>query len=157
MSLNAIMKGTCKERRSVDQEGHLEIKSLPIKAQDKSVRDTDNFKYIPEAYKKVAGDLETQFNELMLQQMNQTIDRAEDPSTAEAYYDGLANSERAKAMSASDKGVGLKKMILDQIYPQRLRNETNYMAVAQAEAARAEAARGTKIKIYAQGGQNEQH
>jgi Rod binding domain-containing protein len=126
----------------------LEIKPLPV-------QDSENLKYVPSAYKKVAGDLESQFNEFMLEQMSRTVDHNEEASTAESYYDNLLTSERAKTMSSSDKGIGLKKIILDQIYPQRIRNEANLRAQEQAQEARASLPQRNKIKIYAQGGRNE--
>lgn len=83
-------------------------------------------KYIPDPYKKVATGMEKQFAEFMIQQMRKTTGE-EKGSSAQDYYKGMMDSERAKAMSSGD-GIGLKKMILDQIYPKRLRNKLAYQA-----------------------------
>lgn len=139
-----------------DQEGRLNT-TRPILTAGTQVSDPDRLRYVPSAYKKVAGELESQFNQLMLEQMGKTVDRTEEESTAESYYEALLTAERAKAMSAGEKGLGIKKMVLDQIYPKRLRNETNFMAQEGTRVPTVEISRAPKIKIYAQGGQHEQH
>lgn len=112
-----------------------------------------NYHLIPKAYKKVAGDLEGQFAELMLEQMDKTIDRSDELSTANNYYSSLQRSEHAKAMSSSDKGTGIKQMILDQIYPSRLRTEQNLAAYENFNNSRNKNLKANHP--YAQGGQNE--
>lgn len=81
--------------------------------------------FIPEPYKKVAEGMEKQFAQYMLEQMDNSIDRADDPSSAMDYYDSVMREERANAM-ASNSELGLQKVILDQIYPERMRNQFAY-------------------------------
>ena len=92
----------------------------------------DDREYIPKDYKKVAAGMEQQFAEMMLDQMNKTIDEAnpEQGGMGMDYYKSLQKTERAKAMTAQNS-LGLQDVILDQIYPKRMRNE---MALKQYEA-----------------------
>lgn len=92
---------------------------------------TDDRQYIPKQFKDVAAGMEQQFAEVMLEQMNQTIgEEASEGSAGMDYYKSLLNSERAKAMT-NQNNLGLQDMVLDQIYPKRMRNE---MALKQYEA-----------------------
>ena len=92
----------------------------------------DDHKYIPQKYKEVAQNMEQQFSEYMLNQMNQAVDinKDEEDSNGMDYYKGLQTTERAKLM-AQTKTLGLQDVILDQIYPKRMRTE---MGLKQYEA-----------------------
>lgn len=94
----------------------------------------DDRKFIPKQFQDVAESMESQFAEEMLKQMNQTVDETEsEESSGMDYYKSLQTSERAKMMSKQNN-LGLQKLILDQIYPKRLRNELGlkqYEAQAQ--------------------------
>lgn len=99
-----------------------------IKMKEISSSKTDD-RFIPQDYKKVAQGMEQQFAEYMLSQMNNTIDKSENETqdSANSYYENMQTAERAKAMVENKgTGLGVQKIILDQIYPQRLRTETNY-------------------------------
>jgi Rod binding domain-containing protein len=85
----------------------------------------DDYKYIPKAYKDVASGMEKQFAEFMITQMNNSVG-AEETNSGAKYYKSLMNSERADIMATKDQGLGLQKVILDQIYPQRMRSEIAY-------------------------------
>jgi len=93
----------------------------------KSVNDR---KFIPKQFQEVAESMEGQFAETMLKQMNQTIDDTSGDDSGMDFYKSLQTSERAKMM-AKQNNLGLQNLILDQIYPKRLRNE---MALKQYEA-----------------------
>lgn len=84
----------------------------------------DDRQYIPKQYKEVAANMEQQFAEMMLDQMSRTVDEAEAESGGMGmdYYKSLQKSERAKTMTAQNN-LGLQDMILNQIYPKRMRNE----------------------------------
>jgi Rod binding domain-containing protein len=90
----------------------------------------DDRKYIPKQFQEVAESMESQFAEAMLKQMNQTVDETAGEDTGMEFYKSLQTSERAKMMSKQNN-LGLQNIILDQIYPKRLRNE---MALKQYEA-----------------------
>lgn len=100
-----------------------QAKSLDTKA-------VDDRQYIPKQFKEVAESMESQFAETMLKQMNQTVDETASEDSGMDYYKSLQTSERAKMMSKQNN-LGLQNIILDQIYPKRLRNE---MALKQYEA-----------------------
>ena len=84
----------------------------------------DDRNYIPKQFKEVAASMEQQFAEMMLDQMSRTVDEAESESGGMGmdYYKSLQKSERAKTMT-DQNNLGLQNMILDQIYPKRMRNE----------------------------------
>lgn len=88
----------------------------------------DNTKFIPDDFKDIAESQEAAFAKLMINEMEKSIDRAEDKSTAEEVYEDFLVDERVKIMSKSEKGLGIKNLILDQIYPQRYRNQETYNA-----------------------------
>lgn len=90
----------------------------------------DDRKYIPKQYQEIAESMESQFAEAMVKQMNQTIDETPSVDSGMDYYKSLLTTERAKMM-AKQNNLGLQNMILDQIYPKRIRNE---MALKQYEA-----------------------
>lgn len=79
---------------------------------------------IPKPYRDVAKGMETQFAKLMIEQMNKTVDKTESQSSAAKYYQSLTNQKRAELMASGD-GLGLQKVILDQIYPKHLRGNIN--------------------------------
>ena len=63
----------------------------------------------------IARGMEAQFADLMLREMSKTVPNAEKKSSTEKYYDSLLNWERAKIMANKDKGLGLQKMIYQQL------------------------------------------
>lgn len=85
----------------------------------------NDYKYVPEQYKDVAKGMEKQFAEFMISQMESTVGSTESNSAAK-YYKSLMNSERANVMATKDQGLGLQKVILDQIYPQHMRTPEAY-------------------------------
>jgi Rod binding domain-containing protein len=82
----------------------------------------DDRQFIPKQYQEVAESMETQFAEAMVKQMNQTIDEAPVEDSGMDFYKSLQTTERAKMM-AKQNNLGLQNVILDQIYPKRMRNE----------------------------------
>ena len=103
------------------------------KNQPKAVtnKQVDDKKFIPKQYQEVAESMEQQFAEFMLNQMNKAIGEEENQDAGGMdYYKSLQTTERAKMMSKQNN-LGLQNVILDQIYPKRLRNE---MALKQYEA-----------------------
>lgn len=81
-----------------------------------------NKQFIPEDYKKVARGIEKQFAEEMLRQMTKTTGATEGGTDAK-FYRSLMESERAQALTQNNGGLGIQDMILDEIYPKRMRNE----------------------------------
>ncbi|TNF27316.1 MAG: hypothetical protein EP319_11850 [Deltaproteobacteria bacterium] len=119
-------------------------KGLSLKDSNKVIQDDSRF--IPEPYKKVASGMEQEFARFMIEQMENTVTRETPDSQATAYYNSIVNQERAEAMSESGEGLGLKKMILDQIYPKYLRTQLGLNSFnAQMEAQNIQR---QKIKMY---------
>ncbi len=94
------------------------------KSQSLDYKPIDDRKYIPKQYKEVAENMEAQFAEEMIKQMNQTVDETSGEDSGMDYYKSIQTSDRAKMM-ASQNNLGLQNVILDQIYPKRLRNEVS--------------------------------
>lgn len=88
-------------------------------------KDNNNLKYVPKPYLDVANGMESQFAKLMLEQMQKSIGK-NDNDTSSNYYTSLLTDERSKMLTENSKGLGIKQMILDQIYPQKMRNKINY-------------------------------
>lgn len=106
----------------------ISTKSPQAKAVD--YKSIDDRKFIPKQYQEVAESMETQFAETMVKQMNQTVEETPTEDTGMDYYKSLLTTERSKMM-AQQNNLGLQSVILDQIYPKRMRNE---MALKQYEA-----------------------
>lgn len=97
-----------------------DITKKPIET---NIQNINSNLYIPKQYKEVAENMESQFAEAMLNQMNQTTGASDEEDTGMNYYKSLETSERAKMMSKQNN-LGLQPIILDQIYPKRLRTES---------------------------------
>ncbi|MEX0798415.1 MAG: rod-binding protein [Bacteriovoracaceae bacterium] len=76
---------------------------------------------IPKEYMDVAEGMETQFINHMLNEMRKTVKSSEPDSNANDYYKSMQDYERAKIMTKTENGIGLKEVILDQIYPKHMR------------------------------------
>jgi len=82
----------------------------------------DEFKNIPKPFKEAARGIEQQFVEFMVQQMHKTTGAPEDSNTATNYYNDLLYKEESNRMTEHKNGLGIQKLILDQIYPKKFRN-----------------------------------
>ena len=96
----------------------------------------ENRKYIPKEYVKVAQGMEKQFAEFMINQMKRSVQKADTESSAESYYNSLIDSKRADMMVSQGEGLGISKMILDQIYPKSKRNPMAFKQYEMQTAAR---------------------
>jgi len=102
-------------------------KAIPLSAKKFKQNSIKNdSKYIPEPYKKVASSMETQFLNFMISKMKNTINQNTPDSSAVEYYNGLINKERSNIMAKNNGGLGIQKLILNQIYPPHLRNKASY-------------------------------
>jgi len=82
----------------------------------------DEFQNIPKPFKDAARGIEQQFVEVMVQQMHKTTGAPEDSNTATNYYNDLLYKEESSRMTEHKNGLGIQKLILDQIYPKKFRN-----------------------------------
>jgi Rod binding domain-containing protein len=73
-------------------------------------------------YEEIAEGMETSFTSHMLKEMRKTIPKETPDSSSMDYYNSLLDQERAQIMAKSDSGLGVKKVILDQIVPQHLKH-----------------------------------
>lgn len=89
---------------------------------------------IPKEYEEIAEGMESQFVDFLFTEMNKSVQKESPDSAASEYYSSLLNYERAQNAAKQPDGLGLKKLILDQIYPQERRllksqkNDTIQMA-----------------------------
>ncbi len=72
-------------------------------------------------YEQIAEGMETTFTQHMLAEMRKTIPKEGQDSPAMDYYNSLLDTERAQLMAQSNTGLGVKKVILDQIVPQHMK------------------------------------
>jgi len=73
-------------------------------------------------FEEIAEGMETNFTSYMLAEMRKTIPKETPDSSAMDYYNSLLDQERAEAMAKSESGLGIKKVILDQIVPQHMKH-----------------------------------
>jgi Rod binding domain-containing protein len=101
------------------------------------VKVSQDFKTLPaqkptnpvKPYEEIAEGMEANFSAHMLAEMRKTIPKESPDSSAMEYYNSLLDYERAQLMAKSDSGLGIKKVILDQIVPQNMKH---YLQNAQA-------------------------
>jgi Rod binding domain-containing protein len=73
-------------------------------------------------YEEIAEGMEANFTQHLLQEMKKTVPKDNPDSAPMDYYNSLLDAERAQIMAKSDSGIGIKKVILDQIVPQHLKS-----------------------------------
>jgi len=73
-------------------------------------------------FEDIAEGMEANFTSHMLAEMRKTIPKETPDSSAMEYYNSLLDYERAQLMAKSDSGLGIKKVILDQIVPQHMKH-----------------------------------
>jgi hypothetical protein len=73
--------------------------------------------------------MESKITSHRLAEMRKTIPKETPDSSAMEYYNSLMDYERAQLMAKSDSGLGVKKVILDQIVPMNMKH---YLKQAQA-------------------------
>ena len=92
---------------------------------------TSDFKALPaqnkptnpvKPYEEIAEGMEANFTSHMLAEMRKTIPKETPDSSAMEYYNSLMDYERAQLMAKSDSGLGVKKVILDQIVPLNMKH-----------------------------------
>jgi Rod binding domain-containing protein len=94
------------------------------------VKISPDSRYLPTAqrtnpvkpYEEIAEGMEANFTAMMLAEMRKTVPKDGPDSPAMDYYNSLLDYERAQLMAKSDSGIGIKKVILDQIVPQNMKH-----------------------------------
>ncbi len=115
-------------------------KKFNVSSESKRQRNrVDNLKNKPlskeearKPFEKIAEGMETQFVHHMLKQMRQTIPQDKPDSSEVSYYNSLTDYERAKILATDPKGgIGIKKMVLDEILPHYLKKQPNHKPASQ--------------------------
>lgn len=89
-------------------------------------------------YEDIAEGMEANFTSHMLAEMRKTVPKETPDTPAMDYYNSLLDSERAQLMAKSESGLGIKKVILDQIVPQHMKHYLkNAQPIGQGLTARA--------------------
>jgi Rod binding domain-containing protein len=73
-------------------------------------------------FEEIAEGMETSFTSHMLAEMRKTIPKETPDSSPMEYYNSLMDFEMAQTMARSESGLGIKKVILDQIVPQHMKH-----------------------------------
>lgn len=73
-------------------------------------------------YEEIAEGMEATFTSHLLAEMRKTVPKETPDSSATEYYNSLLDFERAQLMAKSDSGIGVKKVVLEQIVPQHLKH-----------------------------------
>jgi Rod binding domain-containing protein len=95
------------------------IKNIPQILNTKTVR--NKYANIPKPYLDVAEGMEAQFTNHLLNQMRKTVPSVKPETQAEKIYKSMLDNERSKTMATSQTGIGIKDLVLDQIYPKHKR------------------------------------
>jgi len=82
----------------------------------------ENRQYIPKPYIDGAKSMEKQFAQLMVKEMQKTAGKTSN-NTADNYYRSLLSSQYAEQLGQNRGGLGVQKLLLDQLYPRRLRSK----------------------------------
>ena len=88
----------------------------------------DSRQYIPKKYKDLASGMEKQFAKYMVEQMTKDVQMTDKNSPSGDYYQDILVEEYTKKLSDSGNGLGIKDIILDDIYPKKFRNPSNLKA-----------------------------
>jgi Rod binding domain-containing protein len=73
-------------------------------------------------YEEIAEGMESNFTSHLLAEMRKTVPKETPDSSATDYYNSLLDYERAQLMARSDTGLGVKKVVLEQIVPHHLKH-----------------------------------
>jgi Rod binding domain-containing protein len=89
-----------------------------MKVDPNKMQNINQDRKIPQVYDDVATGMETQFIHQMITEMKKSVPKEEKPSSAQEFYENLHDYEVASQIAKSPHGIGIKEMILKQIYPE---------------------------------------
>ncbi|HXH32061.1 MAG TPA: rod-binding protein [Bacteriovoracaceae bacterium] len=95
---------------------------MNIKPTAHSIQTNQERKSPIKPFEDVAEGMETNFTSHMLAEMRKTVPKETPDSSAMEYYNSLLDYERAQLMAKSESGLGIKKVILEQIVPQHMKH-----------------------------------
>ena len=79
---------------------------------------------VPAEFREVAEGMESQFARHLIDEMRKSVPENDDESSSTEFYDSLLDEEYAQLLAKSSPGLGIKKLILDQLYPQQNLNSS---------------------------------
>lgn len=97
-----------------------------VSNEDKKTLQQNPHAYIPKKYKTFAKGMEQQFAKYMVEQMNKTVLKEKSSSPGSDYYNDLLANEYTKNLSEHNNGLGIQDIILDDIYPKKMRNKAAF-------------------------------
>lgn len=106
-----------------------------------------NRHFIPEQMNQVAESYEKQFAQFLLKEFHKSIPKSEGQSTAGDIYESWMINEQSDSIAKSKDGLGIKDLILDEIYPRKYRNEAAFNSFKQAQANKALQARNAYKQV----------
>lgn len=110
----------------------------------------ENRHYIPEDFKNFAEGQEKVFAQFLLKEFHKSIPKNTDNSTAGGIYESWMIDEQSDALSKSKDGIGIKDLILEEIYPREQRTKMRYDHYQRAMAAKAQIGRNAYQKASMQ-------
>ena len=97
-------------------------RDLKIQSQPQHPNTNQRIKSPIEPYQEIAEGMEANFTAHLIKEMRKTVPKENKDSTSMEYYNSLLDHERSQLMAKSDSGLGIKKVILDQIVPHHLKS-----------------------------------
>lgn len=94
----------------------MKVNTNPTFNNSKTKKPYDKYANVPKELMHVAEGMEAQFNQMMLNQMKKTVDRADPHSPAARIYDQMLDERYAEIMAQKD-GVGIKDIVIEQFMP----------------------------------------
>lgn len=76
----------------------------------------DKYKYVPKEVMEVAEGIESQFTDHLMREMKKSSGKELGP--AENIYHSMLDSERSKMMAKTNTGIGVKDVVIRELYPQ---------------------------------------
>lgn len=84
-----------------------------VQMNQKSVDTYDKYKHVPKQVMEVAQGMEEQFTNHLLSEIQKSSGR--ELGSAEKIYQGMLDRERSQLIAASDTGLGVKDVIIEDL------------------------------------------
>ena len=94
----------------------------------------ENRHFVPDEMNKVAESYEKQFAQFLLKEFYKSVPKQEKESTAGNIYESWMIGEQSDAISKNEDGLGIKNLILEEVYPRKYRNQAQYDSYLKSKA-----------------------
>lgn len=91
----------------------------------------DKYKYVPADVMEVAEGIESQFTDHLMREMKKSSGKELGP--AENIYHSMLDSERSKMMAKTNTGIGVKDVVIRELYPQFEQKNLNQAKASQVQ------------------------